>query len=554
MMRLRIDLLLVLLLSCLAVHADGPKTKWYGNHYSGSKKPKYKYQAYTKRGKKYKHGDEFQYYRTGTKRIHKKVQWRHGVKHGQYLSLFDSKDVKVKTEGTYEKGKKTGTWLEWYRIIKKKKVANFKDDKLHGRFQEWAEDGQELERKTYRNGKKSGQELAWYSDGKKRSVAVYKDGVLEGKCQSWYKNGKPRSVIEYVNRKRQGVEQLWKEDGKPVSETTYRAGIRHGPERLWWNSGKPKSETTYFEDKKDGPEKIYDFGGNIQSETVYVKGTLQGLQVRYFANGKKRSEVFYNGGRRDGTSRSWFANGKLRNLVTLRLDKNHGPAEVHDMSGNLVSKGFYKNGRPVNGTFLYSGDTDRCYTIVTYKKDAITDEVFHVDNKPYAGVWQTFYDVARLQKRRSTTYKDGRRAGAETMWYENGREFFELNWNKDQLDGNLTQWHPSGKKSWDVQFVHGAKNGFERAWDVRGDAVCEGEWRKGKPWNGTVIMDEDVVQVTSTGEEKIQVQVVKDYRKGKLLPGIPKQVVRTIAPVKIKYEQTVTRERGKKKPKTPKKR
>ncbi len=526
------------LIFALTVPADGrkkPKVRTYGKYYPNTRKVHYRYYAYTKNGRKYKHGPETVYYRNGKGRVQKKTMWKYGVRHGRYVEFFNADEVKVKTKGEYERGRKTGLWQEWFPNLQKHREATFAAGKLHGPYREWSANGQELDRKTYKAGKKHGAELTWYPDGTRRSRTNYENDVRSGLEQTWHANGKQRSHTEYVNGKRNGVERLWNEDGVLLSETQYRAGVRHGRERLWFTNGKPKSETDYVENVRHGLEKIYYEGGNLKSEGRYEQNVAAGVHVSYFANGKKRSETSYVKGKREGASRNWFANGELSTLYTFRMNKLHGDFEIHNLAGKLLAKGTYQNGRPFSGTFLNYTDSDRAYFVAIYKAGERQNEIFYVDNRPYTGVWETFFDFDRKDKRSRTTYKDGRRHGPETLWHENGKKFFELNWTEGELDGNLTQWHTSGKKAWEVQFVRGRHHGFEKAWDVHGEPLCAGEWRNGKPWNDTVII----------AVEKGDGQAIQQYKNGKLIPGIPKAIVRNIKPVRARYEQTIEHQKGK---------
>ena len=60
------------------------------------------------------------------------------------------------------------------------------------------------------------------------------------------------------------------------------------------------------------------------------------------------------------------------------------------------------------------------------------------------GLWTWWYENG--QKRRERTFKDGEQDGLWTQWYENGQKDFENLWKDGKLDGLSTFWYEYGQK------------------------------------------------------------------------------------------------------------
>ena len=65
---------------------------------------------------------------------------------------------------------------------------NFVDDKIHGLFQEWYENGQLKMKVNYVNGEKDGLDQWWHSNGQKELEVNYVNGKLVSK-KEWDEEG-----------------------------------------------------------------------------------------------------------------------------------------------------------------------------------------------------------------------------------------------------------------------------------------------------------------------------------------------------------------------------
>ena len=70
---------------------------------------------------------------------------------------------------------------------------------------------------------------------------------------------------------------------------------------------------------------------------------------------------------------------------------------------------------------------------------------YHPDTKElYSG--KVFSLNGNGQKEFEGSYKDGKRDGLRTGWYENGQKWYEITYKDGELDGLHTEWYDNGQK------------------------------------------------------------------------------------------------------------
>ena len=509
------------LLVCSAASAQRtrrPQVKTYRETFPNSRAVRRRFSAY-KRGDKYMlHGVERWYFRSG--KTQRKTEWAHNKRHGRFIEFYGGDEVKIKAKGTFDRGRRHGLWETWYDNLQKHTEVDYVHGKKHGTARKWNRAGKEVLRQAFADDKPHGVSMAWHDNGRKRHRREFREGVLHGDEQTWYDSGQQRHVAAWKDGKKHGTEKHWALDGTPKHEVTWQDGVKHGLEREWFADGKPKRTTPYVDGNKHGTEKLYYAGGGLKETIPFKQGKREGTAVAYYANGKKRRQTPWVNDKRDGAEWTWSVAGHRRSLLTWRQDRLHGPEKHFDAQGELDYEGENKNGQPHQGTFIIGGTSARDSFRVVYEDGAVVDHIFLVDGKPYTGTWKAWFDPDETRLRRQTEYQDGRRHGPETLWFENGNTRLEMHWTNDKPDGMLSQWYANGNKAWQVQFVEGRKHGREQAWRQRdGKQVCDGQWRNGKPWSGTVIVEKDdghlVVQQFDQGKRTAELS-------GDLLENFPR--------------------------------
>jgi antitoxin component YwqK of YwqJK toxin-antitoxin module len=59
--------------------------------------------------------------------------------------------------------------------------------------------------------------------------------------------------------------------------------------------------------------------------------------------------------------------------------------------------------------------------------------------------------------------------GAGVDWYENGRKVYEVNYVHGKKEGKETMWYGNGRKQCEIHYVHGKKLGKEIWWSENDD-------------------------------------------------------------------------------------
>lgn len=76
-------------------------------------------------------------------------------------------------------------------------------------------------------------------------------------------------------------------------------------------------------------------------------------------------------------------------------------------------------------------------------------------------------------KRIEGSYKEGKREGQWTYWFENGNKWSEAIYKADVREGKSTVWHENGNKYFEGSYQAGERVGQWRFWDENGNLLKE---------------------------------------------------------------------------------
>lgn len=106
------------------------------------------------------------------------------------------------------------------------------DGAMHGRCEEFAENGTRTLLATYAHGKRDGEWKEWRDDGRKVRSLVYARDQLHGRCEEYHDDGRTASSGEYRQDRRHGKWIETDRDGVRKKTAEYRAGELHGALRI----------------------------------------------------------------------------------------------------------------------------------------------------------------------------------------------------------------------------------------------------------------------------------------------------------------------------------
>ena len=280
---------------------------------------------------------------------------------GAYTLWRDKKIPRV--QGTYDHGKRTGTWSWFDRSNNKEREGDFVDGKKTGAWFEWTENKLTFSG-AFTDGKPDGEFIYLDKSGTELGRFEIHDG--SGTMQTFYPNKKVATNTHMVAGAMDGVyQELTQRLGKVVVEGRYASDKKHGWWREWDDLGAA--------------------GLQLRIEQHWRWGRLDGV-VKKYEGGKLISEATYKNGKAEGAYTELRA-GKPALAGTFASDRRAGVWTTYNPDGAVTLTATYKDGvldgrwrqlvagSAVEGTMLAgrrSGDWTRTgktgvKQVVTYK-------------------------------------------------------------------------------------------------------------------------------------------------------------------------------------------
>ena len=257
----------------------------------------------------------------------------HGKRNGTW-SWFDRENNKEE-EGDYDEGKKTGAWFEWFEN-KLVFSGSYTDGKPDGDFVYYNRNGDELGRFTITDG--TGMMYTYYPNKKVATKAYLYQGELGG-------------IYEELS---------FRLPQKVMVEGHYAGGQKHGWWREWDDNHDLVLEEHWRYGRLDGVVHKYD-AGQLLVESTYKRGKADGPYTE-FRNGKRALAGQFAADRRTGTWTTYDASGDVVLVATYKDGVLDGP--WRQLVGGAVVQGQMVAGRRA-GTWTR---TDRAGAIqkITY--------------------------------------------------------------------------------------------------------------------------------------------------------------------------------------------
>jgi antitoxin component YwqK of YwqJK toxin-antitoxin module len=242
----------------------------------------------------------------------------HGKRTGTW-SWFDRLNNKER-EGDYVDGKKTGAWFEWFE---NKLVFSslYTDGKPDGDFVYYDKNSNELGRFDIKGG--TGVMYTYYPNKKVATKTHVYQGAMDGSYQELSFRLPQKVTVDgrYANDRKHGawkeftelgiatLEQHWKRgkldgpvkkfvDGKVSVESTYKDGKVDGP-YIEYRGGKQSLVGQFASDLRTGTWTEYDDGGAVVLTATYKDGVLDGPWKQLESGAVVEGQML--AGRRTGT-------------------------------------------------------------------------------------------------------------------------------------------------------------------------------------------------------------------------------------------------------------
>ncbi|SIP85888.1 MORN repeat protein [Pacmanvirus A23] len=133
----------------------------------------------------------------------------------------------------------------------------------------------------------------WH-EGRLTEYIEFKNNKLHGRYEINYKNGKKHIRCFYMNGEKHGVFKLWYENGNISLLQEFKNGKQHGKYEAYYEGGFISETTNYIDGKRSGKNIVYGSNGNIKEIKYNLNGLLHGKYTKW--TGNLRKERCYKNG------------------------------------------------------------------------------------------------------------------------------------------------------------------------------------------------------------------------------------------------------------------
>ncbi len=192
-----------------------------------------------------------------------------------------------------------------------------------------------------------------------------------------------------------------------------------------------------------------DSGTVVPTDETDAAQPIVRLRTLWYENGEKQLEGTLVDDQRDGTWTWWYDNGQKAAVMEYDAGTAVGTERHWTPDGELVGEGEFRDGVEWTGTFID----------------------FDAELKPTA----------------LRSLKDGQPHGAYLWWHKNGTLNTKGQFVEGRRDGVWSWSYEDGQEFADVTFQRDELTGTEHHWDPDGTLLTTGDYRDGQPWNGTFV-------------------------------------------------------------------
>lgn len=458
------------------------------------------------------------------------------------------------SEGLLVDGKPEGWWRSYDmegQLVSEGNRKNFLLDSLWTFY----DNGKPYLSIHYVGGKKQGEQVRYTP--KEYTKTQWQNDTIIGSVNTYDNAGWLKMTVPYEAGKPHGLAKEFNQEGRVVVVTKYYHGVMSRSERInridnfgykqgnwkyFWDNGNLRLEGTYLNDKKNGFFKYYDVDGNFLTVEKYNQDELQtdaketkqmDKRVAYHKNGQPAIVANYYNDQPEGIRREFdttgkiikgyvFENGILRyDGITDMNGLRQGLWKEYYPSGELRSKGKYKNSRPVGdwefyfmdqtieiyGTynakgnkndewvwFYPNGDT---MVVAHYEDGDLEGDYVEYDEmgKPLAkGKYVAGYEEDEWYYRNGTSeetgvYEGGKKEGVWTTTFEPGKVAFKIHYDQDVRDGKYTAFWENGNIKVSGKYEKGLQESAWTYYNEDGILFLTTLFKEGKElkWNNYTI-------------------------------------------------------------------
>lgn len=403
-------------------------------------------------------GSHIKYYPNGKESY--KVRFRDGKMHG--TEQFFADDGKLIGEGEYVLGVPKGTHWRNHPNGKSAYSAKYNSEgKLLEPIVKYNEAGQKIAEYYLVDDKYDGDCLEWYDNGQLKTNHHYVNGKYDGEQTEFFSNGQIKVHSFYKDQQRDGTHEEWYENGKLCTRIQYSNGIKNGPAVRFFEDGTQQFDEFFVNDKHDKVQKEWHSNGNLKFQGAFAEGKKEGNHQQWDGRGVLTVDANYKADLPHGCIITYFDANQPLEVVNFKEGKRHGKAEEHYQNGKLKTSAFYKEDK-------LDGEVKGWY------EDGSLRLVKYYDLNNPIKEHKEFYPAKEGEKEgqlaRLCHYtKAGEFQGEQLSYYPSGATESSLNYKDGKLDGLKALWTEEGELLEEAWYVNGQLNGrfLEKAPDGR---------------------------------------------------------------------------------------
>lgn len=218
------------------------------------------------------------------------------------------------------------------------------NDKNHGTFKKFYNDGSIMEFLNYKYGKLHGLCETYYSNGKIKESRNYKFDRICGKSSEFFEDGGIKQISFYRNGKKHGLQKIYHPNGVLHKKQYFSRNRLHGNVQEFHDTGKLKLRRSYFYGKKTGVFHQYYPTGELEIKLRFNRnGHKYGPANIYHKNGSIKEYNFYRNNLREGNRFQYYENGKTKTVCFYREGEKNGVLQCFDETDRLVCSKTYIN-------------------------------------------------------------------------------------------------------------------------------------------------------------------------------------------------------------------
>lgn len=293
------------------------------------------------------HGYEYEYYpytgkvRCKTKYSYGKRDGKHWMRTSRGYWILKCKFKDDELHGDYQQ------WYEGTDVLKK--WCGYDRGELHGVLREWDKTQTLLLYSIYNHGVQWGRHMENYACNGKPAMKCFfnKQGVMHGMKIEYFKNGDVKCVEHYDNGEPIQYQKKVYSNGQVACTGEYYNGLQDGPWLQWYRDGFQKIKSNYEDGHLFDTYTRYSERGDPIESAEYYDNQLHGKHIVYYPNKTPHIIEHYRLGQLNGPRVEINKQGKPANKINYKDGVMDGL--FYDLETGI--KCHYKNG-VIDGPFL----------------------------------------------------------------------------------------------------------------------------------------------------------------------------------------------------------